>query len=174
MKNWGMPEYRNITSKGKHSIELYSFPEEHFTRFATIGISSATIPNSEQCNSEIVMVIPKDVASAQTNEIKNYIFDIAVYLVETLGHNLTAEDMIQENDLAPKGWPKALIFEEPRGENEELSFFHVGHQHIELFWVIPIHGAEYTFIRNGNIEKFDDIIERKEIEITDVRRKSCI
>jgi hypothetical protein len=174
MKNWGIPEYRNITSKGKHSIELYSFPEERFTRFATIGISSATIPNSEQCNSEIVMIIPKDVASEQTNEITNYIFDVAVYLIKTLGRNLTAEDVIQESDLAPKGWPKALIFDEPRGEAEELSSFHVGHQHIKLFWVIPIHGAEYNFINDGNIEKFDDIVENEGVEITDVRRESCI
>ena len=32
-----MPEYRNVTSKGNHSVELYSFPEELYTRFATVG-----------------------------------------------------------------------------------------------------------------------------------------
>lgn len=63
MNNWGMPEYRNVTNKGTHCVELYSFPEELFTRFATVGLSSGILPNSDKCNSEIVMVLPTNVVA---------------------------------------------------------------------------------------------------------------
>ena len=172
--NWGIPEYRNVTSKGNHSVELYSFPEELYTRFATVGLSSGTLPNSDKCNSEIVMVLPTNVVAKQTDEIVNYIFDIVAYLIETLERNLTAETTIPESKLAPVEWPKALLFDEPRGEVEDLSCFHVGSQHVELFWVIPIFGAEYDLIKNGEIERFDEIVESMDIQITDVRRASCV
>ena len=172
--NWGMPEYRNVTSKDNHSVELYSFPEKLFTRFATVGLSSGILPNSDKCNSEIVIVLPSNVVDNQTAEIVNYIFDIVAYLIEKLERNLTAETTTPESKLAPVGWPKALLFDEPRGEVEDLSYFHVGSQHVELFWVIPIFGAEYDLINNGNIERFDEIVESMDIQITDVRRVSCV
>jgi hypothetical protein len=171
---WGMPEYRNVMSKGNHSVVLYSFPEEHFTRFATVGLSSAILPNSDKCNSEIVMVLPSSVVAKQTNEIVNYIFDIVAYLINTLKRNLTTETIIPESNLASTGWPKALFFDEPRGEVEDLSCFHVGSQNIDLFWVIPIFGTEYDLIKNGEIERFDEIVENMNVEITDVRRPSCV
>jgi|TARA_B110000211_G_scaffold150294_1_gene170944 hypothetical protein len=174
MNNWGMPEYRNVTNKGNHCVELYSFPEELFTRFATVGLSSGILPNSDKCNSEIVMVLPTNVVAKQTNEIVNYIFDIVAYLIETLDRNLTAETTIPESELAPAGWPKALLFDEPRGEVDDLSCFHIGSQHVELFWMIPIFGNEYSLIKNGEIERFDEIVENMDIEITDVRRTSCV
>jgi hypothetical protein len=120
------------------------------------------------------MVLPTNVVVKQTDEIINYIFDIVAYLVGTLERNLTAETTIPESKLAPAGWPKALLFDEPRGEVEDLSSFHVGSQHVELFWIIPIFGAEYDLIKNGEIERFDKIIENMDIEVTDVRRTSCV
>jgi hypothetical protein len=172
--NWGMPEYRNVSSKDNHSVELYSFPEELYTRFATVGLSSGTLPNSDKCNSEILMVLPTNVVAKQTDEIVNYIFDIVAYLIETLERNLTVETTIPESKLAPVEWPKALLFDEPRGEVEDLLCFHVGSQHVELFWVIPIFGAEYDLIKNGEIERFDEIVESMDIDITDVIRASCV
>ena len=75
---------------------------------------------------------------------------------------------------APEGWPKALLFDQPNGEPEELSCFHVGAQHINLLWVVPIHGAEYELIKKVGIESFDKAIQSIELSLVDVRRPSCV
>ncbi len=79
-----------------------------------------------------------------------------------------------ETTLAPDGWPKALLFDQPCGEPEELSCFHVGAQHVNLLWVVPIYGNEYDLIKEKGIECFDEAIQEIDLSVVDVRRKSCV
>lgn len=155
-------------------VELYIFEGEHITRYATTGLSSSYIDNTNLCNCELLLCVPNDIAISQTTNIENYIFDICAYLISTLGRAVTYQDLIPESTLAPSGWPKAILFDEPRGESEQLECFHVGEQHVNLLWIIPIYGDEYIFIKENGIGKFDMAAETLELSLVDVRRQSCV
>ena len=106
----------------------------------------------------------------QEDQINNYLFDVASYLLNTLGKQLTVGTTIPESPLAPNGWPKALLFDEPRGEPEELSCFHIGSQHVDLFWLIPIYGSEHELIKEKGLDAFDKLDETEDISLVDINR----
>ncbi len=177
LKCWGMPETRKIMSKGETHVELYSFPGEdsdQVSRFATVGLSSNKFSNSTTCDSELLLVLPHDVAHEQREEISHYLFDISSYLIDTLGRNVKAEDILPEMSVVPEGWPKAILFDEPRGEPENLTSFLIGEQHVNLHWVVPIFGVEYSLIKSEGIEAFDQAIDNIDLSLLDTGRDSCV
>ncbi len=174
IKYWGMPEFRRIMSKDEEKVELYTFPGELIQRYATVGLSASTMLNGTQCNTELFLAVPTYILDEQSETIENYIFDISSYLLQTLGRNAKAETLVPESPLAPAGWPKALLFDEPSGEPEELSCFNIGLQNVSLLWVVPIHGAEYDLIKAKGIERFDEAIRTIDLSVVDVRRQSCV
>lgn len=180
MKHWEMPEFRQTMSRENERVELYTFPgndSENVTRFSTIGLSSIRSKDSERqygIGAELMMVLPKEVAIEQEDQIKNYLFDVASYLLNTPGRQLTVGTTIPESPLAPKGWPKALLFDEPRGEPEDLSCFHIGSQHVDLFWLIPIYGNEYELIKEKGLDAFDKLDETEDISLVDVNRPPLV
>ena len=187
IKCWGMPESRELISLSKAvgskvsnnmSIELYVFPGEDLdqvTRVATIGLSSCKFSNEKRCNSELLMVLPYDVADDQLEAVSQYIFDVSNYIVNTLGCNVKSEDLISEGVVSvPEDWPSAVLFDDPRGEPNELNHFYIGMQHVILSWVVPIFGNEYELIKTNGIELFDAAINEAEVSLVEVRRESCI
>lgn len=180
MKHWGMPEFRQVITKENVRVELYTFPgqeDEDVTRFSTIGLSSQPIEdNSGECDCavELLMLLPKCVVYEQEAQIKSYLFDVAAYLINTLGRTPDVGTTIPESPLAPDNWPKALLFDEPRGEPEELSCFQVGRQHINLLWLIPIYGSEYKIIRERGLDEFDKIEQQRDVSLVDIRREPVI
>ena len=188
IKCWGMPETRNIIPERKvtddsslHNnmpVELYVFPGEDMdqvTRVATIGLSSCKFNDYKSCNSELLMVLPYDVADDQLEAVSQYIFDVSNYIVNTLGCNIKSEDLISGGlVLAPEDWPNALLFDDPRGEPNELNHFYIGLQHVTLSWVVPIFGSEYELIKSSGIESFDAAVANAETSLVEVRRDGCV
>ena len=175
IKCWGMPEARNLMPH--MPIELYVFPGEDMdqvTRVVTIGLSSCNFADNKICNNELLMVLPFDVADDQWDSVSQYIFELSNYIVNTLGRNVKAEDLKEEFDHAPEGWPKALLFDEPRGEPNELNQFYIGMQHVVLSWVVPIFGSEYDLIKTCGIESFDAAVTEAEVSLVEVRRDACV
>lgn len=158
-------------------IELYIFPGEDMdqvTRVVTIGLSSCKFSNDKPCNNELLMVLPFDVAEDQWDSVSNYLFDISSYIVNDLGRNVQSEDIKAESANAPEGWPRAVLFDEPRGEPNELNQFYIGMQHITLSWVVPIFSTECDLIRSHGIDAFDSAIESAEASLVEVRRESSL
>ena len=174
MKEWGMPSVRNILTRDDTVVELFSFPDRKIQRFASVGLSGCNISGETKIDSELLLVVPRDIAEEQSKEITNYIFDIIAYLINTRGGKVKSTDLIPESPLAPAGWPRALLFDEPRGESEELETLHFGVQHIHLLWVVPIHGQEFELIQSKGIQAFDDAVNELELSVVDVRRDSCV
>ncbi len=193
IKCWGVPETRNLmfqslmpeSQKADDSsvhknmpVELYVFPGEDMdqvTRVATIGLSSCKFNDDKSCNSELLMVLPYDVADDQLEAVSQYIFDVSNYIVNTLGCNIKSEDLISEGlVLAPEDWPNALLFDDPRGEPNELNHFYIGLQHVTLSWVVPIFGSEYELIKDIGIESFDAAVANAETSLVEVRRDGCV
>lgn len=184
IKCWGMPESRNIMpSKNSQSeeevVELYVFPGEDMdqvSRVATIGLSSCKFGDGKSCNSELLMVLPYDIIDDEIESISNYIFGIYKHIINTLERNLEPEEIVSKGigENAPEGWPKALLFDAPRGEPNELNHFYIGMQHVKLSWVVPIFGSEYELIKNNGIDSFDAAINEAEVSLVEVRRDTCV
>jgi len=182
VKCWGMPEARNLMSCYKVSrnnmpVEVYVFPGEDMdqvTRVVTIGLSSCKFSDGKICNNELLMVLPFDVAEDQWEDVSEYIFDLSNHILNTLGRNVKTEDSKAESDYAPEGWPKALLFDDPRGEPNELNQFYIGMQHVTLSWAVPIFGSELELIESSGIESFDTAVENAEVSLVEVRREACI
>jgi len=175
IKCWGMPEARNCMPH--MPVELYVFPGEDMdqvTRVVTIGLSSCKFVDDKTCNNELLMVLPFDVADDQWDSVSKYIFELSNYIVNTLGRNVKSEDLKEETDSAPEGWPKALLFDDPRGEPSELNQFYIGMQHVMLSWVVPIFGSEYDLIKTSGIESFDAAVTEAEVSLVEVRRDTSV
>ncbi len=184
IKCWGVPESRNIVSIKspqikEEAIEIYIFPGEDMdqvSRVATIGLSSYIFPNGKRCNSELLMVLPYDIVDDEIEFINNYILSICSYIIITQERNLEPEEIVSEEigENAPDDWPKALLFDEPRGEPSELNNFYIGMQHVKLSWLIPIFSSEYELIKNNGIESFDAAINEEAASLVEVRRDACV
>ncbi len=105
IKHWGMPEFRQVMTKEDVRVELYIFPGqegEDVTRFSTIGLSSHPIEdNADQCDCavELLMVLPKCIAYEQEEQIRDYLFDVVAYLINTLGGTPGVGTTIPESPL---------------------------------------------------------------------------
>ncbi len=126
------------------------------------------------CNSELFLAIPFDEAVENAENIKSYVFDVAAYVLNTLGRELSPGITIPPNKLAPNGWPSAILFDEPLGEDQRLSCFHVGQQHIDLIWLIPIFQNEYTEIKSQGLQRFYELDEQSEMSLVDVFRSPVL
>jgi hypothetical protein len=187
IKCWGVPETRNLMPQNKDTdefltlknmpVELYLFPGEDMdqvTRVATIGLSSCKFLDDKSCNNELLMVLPFDVADEQWESVSQYIFEISNYIVNTLGRNVKSEDLRKEAESAPADWPKALLFDDPRGEPNELNHFYIGMQHVTLSWAVPIFASEYELIKTSGIESFDAAVADAETSLVEIRRDACV
>jgi len=67
-----------------------------------------------------------------------------------------------------------LLFDDPRGEPNELNQFYIGMQHVTLSWAVPIFGSELELIESSGIESFDTAVENAEVSLVEVRREACI
>ena len=176
MDHWGMPKTRNLLTRDSRRVELYSFPplpKDNVHRFATVGLSSCIFEDGRSCDAELLLTLPDAVASEQPDTIINYVFDIASYVLDSLRRSPKSEDVVPESQLAPEGWPKAILFDEPRGEPESLESFHVGAQHVNLLWLVPIFGSEYSLIKSEGVADFDRAAEKLEFSLVEVRRSPC-
>lgn len=182
IKCWGMPEARSLMlhsemSHNEMPVELYLFPGEDMdqvSRVVTIGLSACKFPGGKSCNNELLMVLPFDVADDEWQAVSQYIFELSNYIVNALGCNIQAEDLKQASDAAPEGWPNAILFDDPRGEPNELNHFYIGMQHVTLSWAVPIFASEYELIKDQGIEAFDAAVESAEISLVEVRRESSV
>lgn len=181
MKFWGMPEFRTCSYKKEEGIskviEVYEFPPQEnqdIYRFATIGTSVLKTEKGRIANWEFLLCVPDDFGGASRNQIKNFLLDIVAY---SLQKAVTVDEgfIIPPTDLAPKEWTtRAFLFDEARGEPEELAFFEIGKQKVNLIWVTPITEEERIFIKENSLEEFDKIVEESDYSILDVNRESMV
>lgn len=177
MRHWGMPEYRWISRREDHTIEVYSFPpreDEVVHRFATVGVSAVNREDGKPANYELCMVLPDELGGASADEVASFMLDVAVHSYRK-DVRCSVGATIPETPLMPAKWrPKALLFDELRGEPEELSHISVGNQSIELLWLIPIHGDEYELIHSEGIEAFDVLDAQSDWSVADPGRPSFV
>lgn len=180
IQHWGMPSERVVSRNESKStqIEIYFFParsSEEVCRLATIGISG-TPPESgdNQADWELLLTLPSDIAGESFETTSHFLLDVAVYsLRHDVGGNIGT--LVPETPLAPRAWkPRALLFDEPRGEAESLATISVGAQDVRVLWIVPIFASEYSLIEDHGLDAFDRACEKATLSVVDVRRDPFI
>jgi hypothetical protein len=177
MRHWGMPEYRTITRREDHAIEVYSFPprkDQAVHRFATVGVSGVNREDGNPANYELCMVLPRELAGASPEEVVSFMLDVAVHSYRK-DVRCCVGATVPETPLMPAQWPpKALLLDELRGEPEELSHISIGGQCIEVLWLVPIYADEYEMIHKEGIEAFGVLETQSEWSVADPTRPSFV
>lgn len=177
MRYWRMPEYRWISRREDHVIEVYSFPsrkDEVVHRFATVGVSSVNREDEQAANYELCMILPNGLGGASDDQVVSLMLDVAVHSYRKDVRSRVGAT-VPETPLMPASWPpKALLFYELGSEPEELSHISVGEQSIELLWLVPIYGNEYELIHREGIEAFDLLDTQSVWSVADPRRPSFV
>lgn len=177
MRHWGMPEFRWISRREDHAIEVYSFlprKDEVVHRFATVGVSAVNREDGKPANYELFMTLPHELGGASADEVVSFMLDVAVYSYRK-DVRCSVGATVPETPLMPAQWrPKALLFDELRGEPEELSHILIGAQSIEVLWLVPIYGDERELVVSEGIEAFDLLDAQSEWSVADPRRPSFV
>ncbi|WLQ14316.1 suppressor of fused domain protein [Hahella aquimaris] len=175
---WGQPITRTISSNKNSSVdvEVYEFfsKDDEIYRIATIGISGQSIEANGLANWEFLLSLPADCGGVGSTEIVNYLLDIMAYSLRS-DVEVKAGNTIPETPLAPAPWTtKAVLFDEPRGEPEEMSSFIVGNQVVNLIWLVPVTEEERLFIKRCGIDEFDKRESISEYSLIDVKRVGVV
>lgn len=177
---WGQPKERVVSRNdaAMARIEVYSFPANEQTRVhrvATVGVSTL-ISLRTKCpmDAELLFVLPSDLGGASFEAVADYALDIAVFGTR---ENVWFEvgRVFPESERAPQTWrPRALLIDEPRGEAEELSEFVIGRRNVALLWVIPVFESEAALIASKGLAAFDELEQRADVSVADVRREPLL
>lgn len=180
IRHWGAPQKRSVFTifDQLFSVEIYAFSCEgnfDICRFATFGMSSQKFNGKfDYFNYELLFVFSYDFCGSSYEGVLDYIRDMILHCVEN-GTQLKSGSTFGVSPRAPAQWKqKALLVDEPRGEAEELDVFPIGERLVSLLWVIPIYESEADFIKKHGIERFDDIVNKKEVGITDMDRERFV
>jgi hypothetical protein len=173
MKAWGMPEYRTVTTKGSHRVEVYYFPAPGGSavhRYATVGVSDARRADGTRIAWELLMVTPPDNGGASMDDVITYLLDIMAYSLDERV-NFGIDSVYPATPLAPAAWQaRAMLIDAPRAEPEYLEQLHFAAQCIELLWVVPIHQSEFDAIKARGIDVFFDAVEASDLSVADPAR----
>ncbi|MDG9672162.1 suppressor of fused domain protein [Hahella sp. CR1] len=178
ISHWGQPISRTLCSNknSQVDVEVYEFSskEDGVYRLATIGISGQVLEGGSLANWEFLLSLPAEWEKEETSEVVNYLLDIMAYSLRP-DVEVKVGNTIPETSLAPASWTtKAVLFDEPRGEPEDMSSFKVGDQVVDLIWLVPITEKERQLIKDSGIEEFDKWEAHSDSSLIDVKRMSIV
>jgi len=170
---WGQPQIRQSFGFDDGRVEVYFFPAKgngKVSRLATIGCSGAVRESITRY--ELFCALPADLGEASFEDTARFMIDLEDRF-RTAEFKPRVGTVVDALRFKPSSWKMtAALLDEPTGEPEELSVSHVAHQHVNLYWIVPVHGDEAQLIRSRGLEEFDRRQSRAELSLLDVRRPS--
>ena len=172
---WGVPETRVVLRReADPPIEIYRFPagDSPVARLATCGLSAQARAHDLGQGWELLLTLPPDWGGGGGAErASRYLADLAT---RSLGTDVRPRQgtTTRGSRLAPEGWPPALLLDEPLGEPEELAVLHVGSQHVEILWVIPVFAEEADRILVEGPDWLHHADDPDDLGLPDVHRRS--
>ncbi|AGC48774.1 hypothetical protein MYSTI_07502 [Myxococcus stipitatus DSM 14675] len=175
LRHWGMPLDRQRFSRETDIVEVYLFPataESPVARVATVGASSFAREGGTR--SEFLLVLSADLGGATFEEVAGFLMDFVLYSRRD-DVEVQPGRAVPPSPLVPKSWPtRALLVDEALGEDEEFERLHLGPQHIELWWLVPLHEAEHAFIQKEGFDAFSELLDASESSPAEVHRPSLV
>jgi hypothetical protein len=175
IQHWGLPAERQSFTRGDDRVEVYSFPATGNVRVSRVAsVGASTYVRDGRYRAEFMMALPGDLGGATFAQVAGFLMDVALYAQQD-DVRLREGMVIPPSPLVPEAWvPRALLVDLPRSEPEELASVHVGIQHVNLWWVIPIYVSEYELICQSGLEAFDELEQASESSLADVRRPPLV
>jgi hypothetical protein len=174
IRHWNMPKLRVESRKGDDKIEVYLFPGERVCRVATVGVSSLQREDGRKADWELLLVLPLDLAGSDFERVASFVMDVAAYSLEK-DVQFSCGMAIPQTPLAPESWSaRALLVDEPRGEDEGLEMIRVAEQQVQLLWLVPIHASEREAIVAKGVEAFDRSCEQQQCDLSEPRRPAVV
>lgn len=175
---WGLPQARKAISKDaeKTVIEVYYFPpgQQNVARFATVGLCEATRILRKGSHYEFLLALPDDLGNATQEAVFDYLLSIAVYSLKP-EVQLRYGYAVGPSPLAPPSWDaRGLLFDEPRGEVEELTKTRIADHDVHLLWAIPVHANEFDLVRARDVGALDSLARVSNESIIDPLRASFV
>ncbi|MCK8502402.1 suppressor of fused domain protein [Myxococcus fulvus] len=123
---------------------------------------------------EFLLVLPEDLGGATFEEVAGFLMDFVAHSRRD-GVRVEPGRALPPSERVPKAWPtRALLVDEAVGEDEEFGGLHLGRQHLELCWLVPLHEAEYAFIQKEGFDAFSELLEASDVSPADVHRPSLV
>lgn len=170
--HFGIPESRR-TLKGKNNtVEILKFPSQSLVRFVTFGLSLAEGRCGDRIGRELLFVIPQEASEEDQRSAFAFLVDVCAHVLE-LEQRLEVPSMSPPSKVSP--WEmKAILFDEPRGEPEDLESIPTGSGDAKLTWVVPLHESEWKLATQRGLETLDEYFEANSVDLVDIHRRSLV
>lgn len=173
MSYWGVPELRKRLTGEKGSVEIYRIPSQAsagLVRYATFGLSQLPRRNGELGVHELLFVIDEGNFKNSASKSFDFMCELSANYLES-AHEIELPSLVPPSALIP--WrANALLFDEARGEEEDLAEMVIGARRVKLIWVIPLYEDEYKLIEKEGLAEFDRRCEVKRVDLVDIDRES--
>jgi hypothetical protein len=169
---WGEPltERRVTSPDSSQTFFALWFPgRPAVSRFVTCGLARCRAEDGSPLGLELLMVVGHpEVEDLGPARIEDYLFDLAAHLLRYSARP-TAGSVMPDSTLAPWEMP-AIIFDDARGEPEDLERYHADGTDARLLWAIPAFADEAQLVRDDGIDAFDRLVSASDLSLADVRR----
>lgn len=170
LQHWGMCSYRIVAQVRQRRVETYLFPqsEQRVARLATMGLSGQNADeNTPGC--ELLLVLPQDLAGATFELACAVLLDFAV---RAMDERWVLRDgaAFSLSSVTPWGQAAVLLLDAP----EDVTPLHVGAQHVDVLWVVPVFEDEQHWIAEHGVESFLERDEASEWSLADPLRPSVL
>jgi len=148
-------------------------PLENFTTYATIGLSDYPMyQNNREFPSRLEII---SVGNTGLEWFPNVVSTAAFYIMQNRWLCHPGGTLLNVlNDYALNLDLIHLYFTSPFLWQEELKTLQLETKMVSWLLAIPITDAEYKYIKDYGNEKFEDLLEKSEIDVFDMNRHSAI
>jgi hypothetical protein len=153
---WGLPGTRYaVMLHDRSPLEVYGFPPENDGphRFATVG-ASAKHPAESSCRQwELFLAVPAHLCGATDRSVLEFLADLAAYgIFDKVEYRRGV--LMPDVPSVPLPWlTRTIALDMALCEPESFASVHVGPLHVDLLWVVLVHTAELTLIRERGMEE---------------------
>ncbi len=177
MAHWGRPEVRKVSRKDGRRIDTYSFAPNDVNavhRFATCGASSFPKECGDAFPHEFLLSLPPELGGVNVDRVMDFVMDVFTHGLSE-GVNYRRGTVVDCQALLPAPWSTDhLLLEEPLGESETLAVTHVGPEHIELLWMIPLHASEASFVTSHGFDALSELAQAEGVDLIDPLRDTLV
>ncbi len=181
---WGKPNRLSRFSNEQRGLvgsilvaEFIPLTEERDWIYATIGMSREPMPYPKdwtlarlERRAELFLYSRK-----QNENLPDLLWSLAKYPFEYSTFLGPGHTMQRESEVITGATMSDILLLKPIGEPQSFQVVHLSDdQHAQMLWVIPVHRAERTFVKEKGTEALIELFFKYGTDTSDFRRSSVI
>ncbi len=173
VEHWGHPVgVRRLSREGGERFSVLTFASQstNVVRLATEGLGALVCDDGRPFGAELLLVLDRHFGGASNLQAEDFFIDVAVHLFR-FAVRPRPGSLVPSTKLSP--WPaSAVVFDEPRGEDERFEAFVADGTELRLVWAIPVYPAQAELIRRAGLDRFDELVDSSDVSLADLSRPS--